>query len=93
MNLDTNTLINLLSGKNRTFIKHITRYQEQKYNITNYFKLVHVGAERVEFRFEDHWIIFFFVRGEIVETLSDDLQHRYVAKLWLCAEELYKKLN
>lgn len=93
MNLDTYKLINSLSGKNRTFIKRIVTYHKQKFGIEEYFQLVHVGAERVEFRFMNHWAIFFFVIDDLVEIISDDQRNKYLKSLDSCAIELHAKFR
>jgi len=98
--LNTQELINTLTGKNKSFIKRVAKHQEEKYGNIDVFTAIIYPVEthwygdcrKIEMQFGENWIDFYFdYKGDIVDTYGNGQGHKYHANLEACAKELYNK--
>lgn len=91
MYLNTQELINELSGTNKSFITRVSRTQEEKYGNVDVFQ-ARIGATYVEMDFGENWIEFSFDHNDkVIDTYGNGQGHKYHKSLEKCAIELYKK--
>lgn len=102
MILNTQELIDTLSGKNKGFITRVSRKQLEKYGNEDVFGAIiydkHVndyfGKIKIEMQFGDYWIEFTFDdNGKVIDTYGNGQGHKYHKSLQSCAEELFRKVN
>ena len=97
MYLNTQQLIDTLSGKNKSFIKRVAKHQEEKYGNADIFSAIigekykySYGSEYtyIEMQFGENWIDFTFnAKGEIVDTYGIGQGHKYHKNMEECAKE------
>lgn len=93
MILNTNALIDYLSGKNKSFISRVAKQQKIKYGDVDIFDATIRDADDIEIYFGDYSIRFFFRNDKVVATLGNGQGHRYHQSLQSCAEELHNKFQ
>lgn len=90
--LETQKLLEDLTGKNKTFITRVAKHQYEKYHNKNVFSAyIDTNYNSIEFCFGENSIEFYFRNGEIYNTLGIGQGHKYHKSLASCAKELYKK--
>ena len=90
--LNTQKLIETLSGKNKTFITRVAKQQYEKYRNKDVFSAyIDTYYNSIELCFGENSIEFYFRNGEIYNTLGIGQGHKYHKNLESCAKELYKK--
>lgn len=93
MILNTNELIELLSGKNQKFISRVAKEQEEKYSNVDIFQAyLNFKYDTVEMCFGDYSITFYFREDKVVDTLGNGQGHKYHKNLEECALELHNNL-
>ena len=99
MRLNTQELIDILSGKNKSFIKRVAKHQEEKYGNVDIFnasidKNYRTNEiDKIAISFGDYWIEFYFdYKGRIYDTYGNGQGHKYHKSLQSCAEELFRKV-
>jgi len=87
--LNTQQLINSLTGKNRDFVEQIEKLQEEKYGNYDVFEVT-IDELMIEIQFGEMWITFYFREdGTIHETSGTGQGHIYENWLRQVAEELF----
>ena len=90
--LATKDLIQILTGVNKSFIKRVSKIQEEKYgNIDIFDAIICRGDDSVQIGFGEYWIRFSFANNKIFDTLGTGQGHKYHQSLEKCAIELHKK--
>ena len=90
MYFNTENLIKILTGKNKSFISRVAKQQEEKYGNVDIFQAnINWDINMVEMCFGDYSIAFFFRDDKIVDTLGNGQGHKYHKNLEACAIELY----
>lgn len=90
--LATKDLIHTLTGVNKSFIKRVSKKQEEKYgNVDIFDAIMRRDEDSVQISFGDYWIRFFFANNKIFDTLGTGQGHKYHQSLEKCAIELHKK--
>ena len=98
--MNTQELISNLTGKNKSFIKRVSKHQEEKYgNVDIFSAWVDKNwrtneVDKVSISFGDYWIEFHFdYKGRIYDTYGNGQGHKYHKSLEECAKELFQKFN
>jgi hypothetical protein len=89
--LNTELLIQNLTGKNKSFVKRVAKHQEEKYGNVDIFS-ASVSADEVDIWFGDYGINFYFRNGKVYDTLGNGQGHRYQPSLQECAVELHNRV-
>ena len=96
--MNTNELINKLTGKNKAFITRVARHQEERYGNVDIFNAIiqdtryKFGGKCVSISFGDYWIDFYFdAQGNIYETYGNGQGHKYHKSLESVARELFER--
>ena len=87
--LNTNQLIETLTGKNKSFIKRVSKQQEEKYGNIDIFDVTIRDIDDIEIYFGENWIRFFFRNDKVFDTIGIGQGHRYHQSIQACAEELH----
>ena len=88
--LNTKTIIDNLTGKNKSFVKRVAKHQLEKYGNDDIFS-ASVSTDEVDIWFGDYGINFYFRDGKVIDTLGNGQGHRYHASLQECACELNRR--
>ena len=102
MILNTQQLIETLTGKNKSFIKRVAKHQEEKYGNVDVFNAIIYPVEhhwygechRIQMQFGENWIDFNLnFKGDVIDTYGNGQGHKYHKSLEECAKELFNKFN
>lgn len=88
----TEELMSKLTGKNKSFIKRVSKHQEEKYGNVDIFDYITRSKDDIEIQFGEMWIRFFFRDGKVYDTLGTGQGHKYQSNLQSCVEEIRSKL-
>ena len=91
--LNTNQLIETLTGKNKSFIKRVSKQQEEKYGNIDIFDAIIRDVDDIEISFGENWIRFFFRNDKVCDTIGIGQGHRYHQSIQACAEELHNQFK
>lgn len=91
MILNTQELINNLTGTNKTFISKVSKTQEEKYGNVDIFSCVIQDENDIEMCFGDYYIRFFFRNDTVYDTIGNGQGHKYHHSLESCAAEIRSK--
>ena len=87
--LNTNQLIETLTGKNKSFVKRVSKHQEEKYGNIDIFDATIRDINDIEIYFGENGIRFFFRDDKVFDTIGIGQGHRYHQSIQACAEELH----